>query len=86
MAGYTNKFWSCPFFKWDEKLRVHCEGGVIRFRDRREAGEYQDCYCASLNGWKGCSVASSVARYYERTEQNAKRGQDQVPGKGTGPV
>ncbi len=74
MAGYSHKTWACPFFKWDERLSVRCEGGCVRFRDREQAAEYQNGYCASLDGWKNCTVAASAVRYYERTEQNAKRG------------
>lgn len=73
MAGYTHKSWACPFFSWDEKCKVHCEGGCIKFRDRREAGDYQDRYCASVTGWKDCTMAKSAVEYYERTEKNAKR-------------
>lgn len=73
MAGYTHKSWACPFFKWDEKCKVHCEGGCVKFRDRREAGDYQDRYCASVTGWKECTMAKSAVEYYERTEKNAKR-------------
>lgn len=77
MAGYSHKTWACPFFGWDERLCIHCEGGCMRFRDRKEAVEFQDSYCASLNGWKDCTVASSVMRYYERVEKDAKRGKNQ---------
>lgn len=61
MAGYSHKKWACPFFTWDEKFKVHCEGGCMKFRDRKEAG------------WKDCTVAQSVENYYERTEQNEKK-------------
>ncbi len=64
--GYSNKTFACPFFKWDERLCVHCEGGVVRFRDRREAMEYIDRYCASVDGWEKCSLARSLLGYYER--------------------
>lgn len=73
MAGYSHKKFACPFFTWDEKFKVHCEGGCVKFRDRKEAGEYQDRYCASVTGWKDCTVAKSVENYYERTEENAKK-------------
>lgn len=67
--GYSNKTWACPFFKWDERLRVHCEGGTISFRDRQEAAEYIDRHCACVDGWKKCSLARSLLGYYERQEE-----------------
>ena len=47
----------------------------MEFPDRKAATEYADRYCADLNGWKECSVAASLLRYYERKEdQCEKRG------------
>lgn len=66
--GYSSKTFVCPFFKWDERLRVHCEGGHLAFRDRPETEDYIDRHCADLEGWKGCSLAGSLLRYYERTD------------------
>lgn len=34
MAGYSHKTWACPFFRWDERLCVRCEGGCMSFPDR----------------------------------------------------
>jgi hypothetical protein len=67
-VGYSSKTFVCPFFKWDERLRVHCEGGCLSFHDRPEAEDYIDRHCADLEGWKCCSLACSLLRYYERTE------------------
>ena len=66
MAGYTNRSWVCPFFKWDERLRVHCEGGRQVFPDGQAARDYAGRYCACMEGWKNCSVADNLLRYYER--------------------
>ena len=35
MAGYSHKTWACPFFRWDERLCVRCEGGCMSFPDRK---------------------------------------------------
>ena len=64
--GYSNKTFVCPFFRWDERLRIHCEGGRISFRDRQEAEEYIEHNCGELNRWRECSIARSLLRYYER--------------------
>lgn len=66
--GYSNKTFACPFFKWDERLCVHCEGGRPTFPDRAAATEYIDRYCADVNGWRDCSIAKTLLRYYERTD------------------
>lgn len=67
--GYSNKTWACPFFKWDERQSVHCEGGRISFPDQQAAGEYTGKFCADLNGWERCPIAATLLRYYERTEK-----------------
>lgn len=47
----------------------------MEFPDRKAATEYADRYCAAQSGWKACSVAASLLRYYERKEdQREKRG------------
>lgn len=66
MSGWSNRAWKCPFFGWDERLCIHCEGGKVKFQDRQAAVEYIDLHCASLDGWKRCSIADSLNKYYER--------------------
>lgn len=66
--GYSNRYWTCPFFTWDEKLKVHCEGGLVKFPDRKTLTGYADRHCSSENGWKNCSVARAMLEYYERKE------------------
>lgn len=71
--GYTNKTFACPFFLWDEKLKIHCEGGCrVVFRDRTGAMEYIDLHCGDVKGWEDCSVAKSLLRYYDRLDEAAR--------------
>lgn len=71
--GYSNKTFACPFFMWDEKLKIHCEGGCrVAFLDRVGASEYIDCHCGDVNGWESCSIARSLLRYYERCDQRER--------------
>lgn len=63
----TSKTFLCPFYTWDEKTKVHCEGGRMSFKDRESAKEYIDRYCAG--DWRRCTVAAALLRYYERTEK-----------------
>ena len=58
--GYSNKTFACPFFTWDERLAVHCEGGRVTFPDKEAALEYIDRYCASPAGWRECSMAAAL--------------------------
>lgn len=68
-SGYSSKTWACPFLKWDEKRKVHCEGGCcVSFPDRKAYAEYTTRYCASLQGWKDCTIAAALLEYYERTD------------------
>lgn len=68
-VGYSNRTWACPFFKWDERRKVHCEGGCCAsFPDRKTAQEYATRYCASVDGWRACTMAAALLRYYERTD------------------
>lgn len=76
MAYDIQRTWVCPFYKWDERLCVHCEGGGrAAFPDRETAKDYADRYCGSLDGWEKCTLAAARVRYYERTDK-------EPPGKG----
>ena len=35
MPSHTHLNWACPFYKWDERLRIHCEGGRQCYPDRQ---------------------------------------------------
>ncbi len=66
MAGFSNKSWSCPFFKWDEPQAVRCEGGRLAFPDRQTTRDFTGRYCAGERGWKYCGIARVLELYYER--------------------
>ena len=67
---YSKRLWACPFFRWDEREQIHCEGGVVSFPDRESCAGYAGKYCGSVQGWKDCTIAKSMADYYERTESD----------------
>jgi len=72
---YWHRNWACPFFRWDDKKRVCCENGTsLSFPDREAATEYFDRYCASVERYRHCTVASMLLRFYERSEENGKDG------------
>lgn len=62
--GYTNRYWMCPFYKWDEKNAIHCEGGSMIKLPKQALREYASCYCASQN-WKMCTVCKAILKTYE---------------------
>lgn len=69
MPSYTKLYWICPFYRWDEKSCVHCEGGSkVTFPDVTTKMEFYRAYCAHATGWQTCSVAMSLNKYYERKE------------------
>lgn len=65
--GYSNKTYICPFFKWDEKMKVHCEGGRVDFPDQSARGDFLDRYCAGQD-WGSCAIARLMLQYYERRD------------------
>lgn len=66
-SGYSGRRFQCPFFKWDEKKKVHCEGGVVAL-PVPELRRYMDRYCACLTGWKDCPLARALEEHYDRIE------------------
>lgn len=63
--GYSGRRFQCPFYKWDERQKVHCEGGVVGL-PVPELRRYMDRYCSSLEGWKDCPIARALGEYYDR--------------------
>lgn len=67
--AYSNLYWSCPFYKWDERLCVHCEGGSkIVFPDQQSASRYFYAYCTHSADWQRCTIAQARTKYYEGKE------------------
>lgn len=63
--GYSSRRYQCPFFKWDECRKVHCEGGVVSLPKGEFTG-FVERYCACLSGWKKCPLAVALEAYYDR--------------------
>ena len=57
----------CPYYKWSDrdKVQLHCEGGCITIKDDDSLREYIRNFCGSDFGWKRCTVARAVTRFYE---------------------
>ena len=70
--GYSNKTWKCPYYRYDEKRAMHCEGhSTVRFPDRRSIQEYTTAYCASY-AYRNCTIAKMIDEYYTRKEREDK--------------
>lgn len=64
MARY--KAFACPFYTYNEKNKVHCEGAVtVSFRKKPEEDAYIEAYCTSVTGWERCSIAKAKVMEYE---------------------
>lgn len=64
--GYSNRRFQCPFFQWDERRKVHCEGGLVVLPPP-ELKTYMDRYCAAMPGWQDCPIAKGLEASYERS-------------------
>lgn len=65
MGGYSHRYWVCPYFSKDERLKISCEAGIVRFPDRKAITRYADDYCCHMPGWESCSMAAMLNRHYD---------------------
>ena len=72
------KTYCCPFYRWEEALSVHCEGGCVRFPDKETRNDYLDQYCSANPCWEHCSIAAALQGYYERMIDNGRK--RRIPG------
>ncbi len=68
LAMNRHKTWTCPFFLWDGKKEISCEGGRICFHTSHSANDYMNAYCAGGNNWQQCTVAKALLKYYDEEE------------------
>ena len=70
MAGYSHWNWKCPYFRWDKKTDLHCEAGVLKFKDGDHKKSYAVRYCCNLSDWETCSLAAALSHFYEKGNEN----------------
>ena len=58
----------CPFFKKNDSLKLHCEGGIISFPDKEARRDYVVNYCANELYWHKCTICRNLENYYERKD------------------
>ena len=70
MADHYRRYVVCPFYKQNGKHYVKCEGGTyLIFPDDQSETEHLRLFCCDCDGWRNCSVAMFLSKYYERHEE-----------------
>jgi len=70
---YSRRNWCCPFYRYDERFTVHCEGGsVFRLKDQEIFASFADKYCGDVKGWAQCPIAAALWWLWEK--QNEGKG------------
>lgn len=64
------RVYNCPFFRWEDGMKIHCESGTVRFPTIKCKLDYARRFCAAVPGWNGCTLAQYLKQYYETKESN----------------
>ena len=59
----------CPFYKDERKLKLSCEGGMLKFPDNTARNDFVLSYCANNYNWRKCGIAHCLENYYFRKEE-----------------
>lgn len=63
---YSRRTWCCPFFMYDEKGTIHCEGGSrFKMKDKEIYASFADKYCGDPKGWRKCPIAHALWKLYD---------------------
>ena len=65
---YSERVFCCPYYDGGGTRSVNCEGGKIRLPSGGAARDYFSEYCGDLNGWRRCTLARTITRFYEAEE------------------
>ena len=67
---YWHKLFECPFYKWNEKRTIGCEGGRITIESKVAFLEFMET-CETK--WKSCPIARALMNDAERKYHEEKR-------------
>ena len=73
-ACAEDKSIACPFYRWQDKNRIACEGTTkhntisLIFGDSNAKLDHRARHCRSINGYKGCRVAQMLYQKYADKE------------------
>lgn len=70
------KTWICPFYQRAQTGVVSCEGGRMDFPSEDAFNDYTRRFCANNPGWRRCTIAQSLGRYYEREIEDEERAKE----------
>lgn len=65
MAGWSNRTYTCPFYRTHGRYYVNCEGGKLTFPNRITMNKFINKYCAHHRQWQCCTLASAINEFYE---------------------
>lgn len=70
MGSYSHKAFVCPFYKADRRkgdmFILSCECCIIRIQGRQAFNAFTEQFCCSMAGWRDCTPAAAMAKYYEK--------------------
>ena len=58
-------YWTCPYYQIKDAHGLRCEGGRLALPSKGAEADYIRTYCADHLGWKRCTVARAITRFYE---------------------
>lgn len=70
---WSRRVWMCPYYRFDDRLKVKCDAGTIKFPDRYAIVKFADDYCGNLPGWEKCPLAMCMNDYFDRMEEEELR-------------
>lgn len=69
MAKYEDPIVKCPFYSWEEGLKLCCEGMntdcsvQVTFTTKQTRREYEKNFCKK--GWKSCPLAQALEKKWD---------------------
>lgn len=60
----------CPFYTKALKTGIACEGGLLSFPDEAAVRDHCFAFCSNECGWRRCSIAVTLQKYYDRKEES----------------
>lgn len=67
---YWHKPFECPFYLWNEKRTIGCEGGKIHIESKLAFMEFMET-CETK--WKSCPIAQALINDEERKHYDKER-------------
>lgn len=60
----------CPFYKNTRSGLIKCEGGELSFPSEAAIRDHCQAFCSNYYGWRRCSIAITLQKYYDRKEES----------------